>query len=73
MRQTYYIDPAKGIYYLNGAYDNPANRAYVVCFDTPNIESAFAGFLGHVRKEGAREQMQKLRQQFDALRELLGG
>lgn len=72
MRQTYYIDTAKGIYYLNSVYDNEANRVYVVRLDAPNAAELFASFLNDVRKDGAREQMQRLRKQFDALRQLLG-
>ena len=70
MRQSYFIDPERGIYYTQSAYGDEVERIYMVDFADPDINDQFQSFQRWVRKDGADEKMSKLREQFKALREL---
>jgi hypothetical protein len=70
MIQSYSIDPKKGIYYTQTAYNNDIDYVYVVDFNEPDVEKQFQHFLKYVRKDGADEKMQQLKSEFKALRVL---
>lgn len=70
MQQSYFINPKKGIYYMQSAYHDDVDYVYVVDFDEPDVEKQFQSFLKYVRKDGADEKMSKLKEEFSALREL---
>jgi hypothetical protein len=70
MSQNYFIDPKKGIYYMQSAYGDEVEYVYIVDFDQPNVEEQFKHFLRYVEKEGASKKMAELKKQFSVMREL---
>lgn len=72
MFQSYFINPNKGIYYTERGYHDDVDYIYVVDFDAPDIDNQFNRFIRMIKKDGAEENMQQVKQQFKQLRELLG-
>lgn len=70
MSQNYFINPKKGIYYMQSAYGDEVDYVYIVDFDEPNVDEQFKNFLRYVEKEGASKKLAELKKQFSALREL---
>ena len=70
MYQNYFINPKKGIYYMQSAYGDEVDYVYIVDFDEPNVDEQFKNFLRYVEKEGASKKLAELKKQFSALREL---
>lgn len=71
MSELYCINPKKGIYYTRSAYHDNVDYIYEVDFDEPNIGKQFRQFIDKVKKEGHKEGMRELKQQFRGLQELL--
>ena len=71
MREHYFIDPKKGIYYTEKTYRDDIDYIYVVDFEKPDVEKQFQTWQATVRDDGKKEGMQELKRQFKGLRELL--
>lgn len=69
--ENYYIDHKKGIFYTENSYHDSVDYHYVVDFDKPDVDKQFKQFLEHKERDGEYAAMQKLKQQFRGLRELL--
>ena len=71
MGETYWINPKRGIYYAENAYHNTTICVYVVDFDKPDVDKQFRNFIDMIKKDGAKENMDKLKREFFALKDLL--
>lgn len=71
MSETYWINPKKGIYYTEKAYHDDIDYVYVVDFDKPDVKKQFEKFIEMIKRDGAKENMVKLKRDFSALKDLL--
>ena len=69
---NYFINPKKGIYYMQSAYGDEVEYNYIVDFDEPNVDEQFKHFLRYVEKEGASKKMAELKKEFNSLVQLFG-
>jgi hypothetical protein len=65
------MNPKKGIYYTEKAYHNTTICVYVVDFDKPDVKKQFEKFIEMIKRDGAKENMVKLKRDFSALKDLL--
>jgi len=71
MSETYWINPKKGIYYTEKAYHDDIDYIYVVDFDKSDVKKQFEKFIEMIKRDGAKENMVKLKRDFSALKDLL--
>lgn len=71
MREHYFINPKKGIYYTRSAYHDDVDYIYVVDFDKPDVDKQFRAWQDRLIEEGKKEGLSELKNQFRSLRVLL--